>query len=204
MGGSRAIRGVAAGGAAFLLLVACGSSPATSGTTPDPGINKVGATVFPPSGRTTLSTISGKTLSGSTLALTSLRGHVVVLNVWASWCVPCRQEGPVLAAIAGDFGTGGRVRLVGINYKDQPGNARAFLGEVGNPFTAIGVDQMGRAAIDWGVYGVPETFIVGPDGIIIHKFIGPLTAEIVADDLKPLIAKVLASPGATMPAPPKS
>ena len=133
-----------------------------------------------------------------------LDGKITIVNVFASWCVPCRQEGPVLAAIAGDFGTGGRVRLVGINYKDQPGNARAFLGEVGNPFTAIGVDQMGRAAIDWGVYGVPETFIVGPDGIIIHKFIGPLTAEIVADDLKPLIAKVLASPGATMPAPPKS
>lgn len=133
-----------------------------------------------------------------------LDGKVTIVNVFASWCVPCRQEGLVLAAIADEFGAGGRVRLVGINYKDQPGNARAFLDEVGNPFTAIGVDQMGRAAIDWGVYGVPETFVVGPDGIIVHKFIGPLTAEIVASDLRPLIARVLASPGATTSVPPGS
>src|SRR5450631_631561 len=99
MGGSRAIRGSAAGTAALLLLVACGSSSAPSSTVPDAGINKVGATVFAPSGRTTLSAISGKTLSGTTLALTSLRGHVVVLNVWASWCVPCKAESPALVQV---------------------------------------------------------------------------------------------------------
>jgi cytochrome c biogenesis protein CcmG/thiol:disulfide interchange protein DsbE len=135
---------------------------------------------------------------------TDLDGKVTVVNVFASWCVPCRQEGPVLAAFASGFAGDSRVRLVGINYKDQPGNAREFLSDVGNPFAAIGVDPMGRTAIDWGVYGVPETFVVGPDSTILHKFIGPLSAEIVAGDLKPLIAKALVSPGATTTAPPKS
>ena len=123
-----------------------------------------------------------------------LDGKITIVNVFASWCVPCRQEGPVLAAIAGDFGTGGRVRLVGINYKDQPGNARAFLGEVGNPFTAIGVDQMGRAAIDWGVYGVPETFLVGRDGTILYKLVGPVTSDNIDTVLKAEIEKALAKP----------
>jgi cytochrome c biogenesis protein CcmG/thiol:disulfide interchange protein DsbE len=121
-----------------------------------------------------------------------LEGKVTIVNVFASWCVPCRQEHPVLAALAKEFGgTDGRVRLVGIDYKDQPDNARAFLGEVGNPYTEIGVDQKGRAAIDWGVYGVPETFVVGPDGVIRHKFIGPLTADQVDSVLKPLIQEAL-------------
>jgi cytochrome c biogenesis protein CcmG/thiol:disulfide interchange protein DsbE len=99
-----------------------------------------------------------------------LKGQVTVVNVWASWCAPCRQEHPALMALAKEPS----LRVVGINYKDQPENARRFLGALGNPFAAVGIDPNGRTAIDWGVYGVPETFIVGPDGTIRHKHIGPL------------------------------
>ena len=116
-----------------------------------------------------------------------LDGKVTVVNVFASWCVPCRQEHAVLTALAGDT----RIRLVGINYKDKADNARAFLGELGNPYAAIGVDERGRTAIDWGVYGVPETFLVGADGVILHKMIGPLTPERVKNDLMPEIEKAL-------------
>jgi len=103
----------------------------------------------------------------------SLKGNVTVVNIWASWCAPCRQEHPLLMQLSKAPG----LRLVGINYKDGTENARRFLGTFGDPFAAVGVDPNGRTAIDWGVYGVPETFIVGPDGIIRHKHIGPLTPE---------------------------
>ncbi len=103
-------------------------------------------------------------------------GGVTVVNVWASWCGPCRLEHPLLMAIAREPD----VRVVGINYKDDPENARRFLGALGNPFAAVGVDPNGRSAIEWGVYGVPETFIVDGRGIIRHKHIGPLTPETMA------------------------
>ena len=102
-----------------------------------------------------------------------LKGRVTVVNVWASWCGPCRQEHPLLVDLARDPS----VRVVGINQRDNPDNARRFLGTLGNPYAAVGVDPNGRASIDWGVYGVPETFIVGPDGTIRHKHIGALTPE---------------------------
>ncbi len=117
------------------------------------------------------------------------KGAVTVLNVWASWCVPCRDEAALLVALAGDK----RIRLVGINYKDQPDNARRFLGRYGNPFAASGADTGGRAAIEWGVYGVPETFIVGRDGRIAYKLVGPLTPENLERVVKPEIEKALAS-----------
>jgi cytochrome c biogenesis protein CcmG/thiol:disulfide interchange protein DsbE len=107
------------------------------------------------------------------LSNNDLRGGVTVVSVWASWCAPCRQEHPLLMELAKDPAA----RVVGIAYKDNPENARRFLGALGNPFAAVGVDASGRAAIDWGVYGVPETFIVSPDGVIRHKHIGPLTPE---------------------------
>jgi len=116
-----------------------------------------------------------------------LDGKVTAVNVFASWCVPCRQEHPVLTALAGDP----RIRVVGIDYKDQPANAAKFLTELGNPYAAVGVDERGRAAIDWGVYGVPETFLVGPDGIILTKIIGAVTPESVETVLKPAIEKAL-------------
>jgi cytochrome c biogenesis protein CcmG/thiol:disulfide interchange protein DsbE len=112
---------------------------------------------------------------------------VTVVNVWASWCVPCRDEAPLLVALAADR----RIRVVGINYKDQPDNARRFLGRFGNPFVANGVDGNGRAAIEWGVYGVPETFVVGRDGRIAYKLIGPITPDNLAQSLKPAIEKAL-------------
>lgn len=107
------------------------------------------------------------------LSRADLNGRVTVVNVWASWCAPCRTEHPVLMEVAKDPG----LTLVGIDYKDDPENGRRFLGTFGNPFKAVGVDPSGRTAIDWGVYGVPETFVVGPDGTIRHKHIGPLTRE---------------------------
>lgn len=109
----------------------------------------------------------------SALDPASYKGNVTIVNVWASWCAPCRAEHPFLVRLAKDK----RVRVAGINYKDQPANALKFLSSLGNPFAAIGVDTAGRAAIEWGVYGVPETFLVGRDGLIKYKQIGPITAE---------------------------
>jgi len=117
------------------------------------------------------------------------KGAVTVVNVWASWCVPCHDEAPLLLQLAKDS----RVRLVGINYKDQPDNARRFLGRYGNPFAATGADQAGRAAIEWGVYGVPETFVVGRDGRIVYKLVGPINADNLAAVIKPEIEKALAT-----------
>ena len=125
------------------------------------------------------------------LSHADLAGQLTLVNIFASWCVPCRQEHPVLEEVAKDS----RIRLVGIDYKDKPENARAFLQEMGNPYAAIGVDQSGRTFIDWGAYGVPETYLVGPDGIIRYKYIGPLTDKAVAGDLMPHIAEVLKAAG---------
>jgi cytochrome c biogenesis protein CcmG/thiol:disulfide interchange protein DsbE len=116
-------------------------------------------------------------------------GAVTVVNVWASWCVPCHDEAPLLMQLAQDK----RVRLVGINYKDDAGNARRFLGRYGNPFAAAGADEAGRAAIQWGVYGVPETFIVGRDGRVAYKLVGPITADNFASLLGPQIDKAVAA-----------
>jgi cytochrome c biogenesis protein CcmG/thiol:disulfide interchange protein DsbE len=121
-------------------------------------------------------------------ATADLKGRVSVVNVWASWCVPCRQEHPILEQVAKDS----RIRLLGINYKDEPENALRFLGQLGNPFAAVGTDRKGRTAIDWGVYGVPETFVVAADGTIAYKFIGPLSPEGYEQRLKPEIEKALA------------
>jgi len=121
----------------------------------------------------------------------SFKGSVTLLNVWASWCVPCRDEAPLLMDIATDQ----RIRVVGINYKDQADNARRFLTRYGNPFVANGVDANGRAAIEWGVYGVPETFIIDRDGRIAFKLIGPITPENFAKVLKPEIEKALVAMG---------
>jgi cytochrome c biogenesis protein CcmG/thiol:disulfide interchange protein DsbE len=114
-------------------------------------------------------------------------GKVSVVNVWASWCVPCHDEAPLLTELAKD----GRLQLVGINYKDTPDNARRFLGRYGNPFGVVGVDANGRAAIEWGVYGVPETFVVGREGKIVYKLVGPITPDNVDSVLKKEIEKAL-------------
>jgi cytochrome c biogenesis protein CcmG/thiol:disulfide interchange protein DsbE len=128
----------------------------------------------------------GKPMPGITPAL--LQGKVTVLNVWGSWCVPCRDEAPLLHELARDS----RIQLVGIDQRDQPDNARAFLRRYGNPFVALGADPNGRASIEWGVYGVPETFVVGRDGRIAYKLIGPISPENLKAALKPAIEQALA------------
>ncbi|NBN65494.1 DsbE family thiol:disulfide interchange protein [Microvirga tunisiensis] len=119
-----------------------------------------------------------------------LKGGVTVVNVFASWCVPCRQEHPLLEELGKDE----RVRLIGINYKDKPENARRFLGSLGNPYDRIGADDTGRAAIEWGVYGVPETYILDSAGIIRFKYIGPLSPESYRDVFLPQLERVFALP----------
>jgi cytochrome c biogenesis protein CcmG/thiol:disulfide interchange protein DsbE len=115
------------------------------------------------------------------------KGKVSVVNVWASWCVPCHDEAPLLTELGKDK----RLQLVGINYKDSPDNARRFLGRYGNPFGIVGVDGNGRASIEWGVYGVPETFVVGREGTIVYKLVGPVTPANFDRVLKVEIEKAL-------------
>lgn len=131
-----------------------------------------------------LNDASGAALSGLDPAV--FAGNITLVNVWASWCAPCREEHPYLTELSNDP----RVQLVGLNYKDKTQNALRFLGNFGNPYDAVGVDNNGRAAIDWGVYGVPETFLVGPDGKIKFKFTGPLNPELIAKQLMPEIDKL--------------
>jgi cytochrome c biogenesis protein CcmG, thiol:disulfide interchange protein DsbE len=127
----------------------------------------------------------GKPVPGLTNA--TFEGAVTLVNVWASWCVPCHDEVPYLEQLSKDK----RIQLVGINYKDTPDNARRFLNRYGNPFVSTGRDETGRTSIDWGVYGVPETFLVGRDGRIAYKLIGPITADNLARALTPEIEKAL-------------
>jgi len=130
----------------------------------------------------------GKPVPG--LNAETFKGQVSVLNVFASWCVPCRAEAPLLVKLASDA----RIRVVGINQRDANEDARRFLARYGNPFAAIGVDANNRASIEWGVYGVPETFLVGRDGRIIDKLIGEVTAQNLETVLKPKIEAALAEP----------
>ena len=142
--------------------------------------------------QTTLPPIAGLRRDGVAvpgLDPASFKGAVSVVNVWASWCVPCHDEAPLLMQLSQDR----RLRVVGINYKDDTDNARRFLGRYGNPFVASGVDQNGRAAIEWGVYGVPETFVIGRDARIAYKFVGPITPENFQSVLLPQIDKALAA-----------
>ena len=139
----------------------------------------------------TLPALEGSGLPG--FADADLRqGKVTLVNVFASWCGPCRDEHPVLVDLAKrpEFVRAG-VRLVGLAYKDEPGNSLKFLKEMGNPYALIGVDLSGRVGIDWGVYGVPETFVVRGDGTIAYKFIGPLSPDALRDTLAPQIEKAL-------------
>ncbi len=111
------------------------------------------------------------------------KGKVTVVNFWASWCGPCVDEHPLLADLKIKAG----VEVFGVNHKDQAAAARRFLGSYGNPYTAVGTDANGRSAIDWGVYGMPETFVVDGAGRIVYKHVGPLSPESIAIKVVPAI-----------------
>ncbi|MHB2267552.1 DsbE family thiol:disulfide interchange protein [Aliihoeflea sp. PC F10.4] len=141
------------------------------------------ALIGAPAPQTNLPPLEGSSLPGIESA--AFDGELTIVNVWASWCAPCRQEHPLLMDLAEDEG----LTIAGLNYKDRPEQARGFLAELGNPYDAIGVDGSGRTAIDWGVYGVPETFLVGPDGTILYKHVGPFTPQSMRDGLMAAIER---------------
>lgn len=124
---------------------------------------------------------------GTALATADLQGKVVLLNVWASWCPPCRVEHPVLMNIAASG-----VPIYGVNYKDKPEDAKRFLTQLGNPFAAVGADRDGKLAIDLGVYGYPETFIVDAAGIIRYRHAGPINKSDWEQTLGPIVKKLQA------------
>lgn len=141
-----------------------------------------------PAPKTDLPPLAGLTRDGKVvpgLSNAAFPGEVTLVNVWASWCVPCADEVPYLEQLSKDK----RIKLVGINYKDPTDNARRFLNRYGNPFVAVGVDANGRTSIDWGVYGVPETYLIDRAGTIAYKLVGPLTAENLAGAVEPEIVK---------------
>jgi cytochrome c biogenesis protein CcmG/thiol:disulfide interchange protein DsbE len=120
------------------------------------------------------------------------QGHVTLVNVFASWCQPCHVEHEFLLVLAKDPALKAEgVTLVGVAQKDSPENIRRFLGAAGDPYAKVGLDSDGRAGIDWGVYGVPETFIVRGDGVIAYKVIGPISAETLESVVKPEIARAM-------------
>ncbi len=143
-----------------------------------------------PAPQTSLPALDGLATAGAPVpgfASDQFKGAVTVVNVFASWCVPCADEAPLFMQLAKDK----RVRIIGINYKDSPENARRFLGRYGNPYAAVGVDASGRTGIEWGVYGVPETFVIGRDGNVAFKLVGPLTTDNIDTVLRAEIEKAL-------------
>ena len=111
-------------------------------------------------------------------------GQVTLVNFFASWCLPCRVEHPILVELVETD----QVRLFGINYKNDPQDARTWLAEIGNPYARIGADESGRVGIDWGVYGLPETFIIDGGGRIRYRHVGPIDADVLDETIRPLIA----------------
>ena len=122
------------------------------------------------------------------LSSSDLIGQVSIVNVWASWCVPCRVEMPLLNELAARD----EVAIFGINYKDEAEAALAFLDELGDPYARIGADTSGRVAIDWGVYGLPETFVVDDEGRIAYKHIGPFDRQSLEEDILPVVERLRA------------
>lgn len=127
--------------------------------------------------------VKGRTLG---LSSTDLKGEVSLVNVFASWCVACREEHPLFMKLAAQ----GAVPLHGLNYKDQPDDAARWLDSLGDPYTRTGADISGRVAIDWGVYGVPETFVIGADGRVAYKHIGPVSEEALKGTILPLVEEL--------------
>jgi cytochrome c biogenesis protein CcmG/thiol:disulfide interchange protein DsbE len=121
---------------------------------------------------------------------TDIKGKVALLNIWATWCVSCRAEHETLLELAKT----GKVDIYGLNYKDERAAAQQWLRQLGNPYVANAFDDTGRVGIDWGVYGAPETFVIDRQGIIRHKHVGPLTADVVNEEILPLVAELQTSP----------
>jgi cytochrome c biogenesis protein CcmG/thiol:disulfide interchange protein DsbE len=111
-------------------------------------------------------------------------GKLALVNVWATWCVGCRQEHPFLVELSKSAG----IPIYGLNWKDDRGQAMSWLSQLGDPYEASGFDESGDAAIDWGVYGAPETFLLAPDGTVLYKHLSPLTAEVWSTEFMPRIA----------------
>lgn len=132
-----------------------------------------------------LATLGG----GANLSLSALKGHVVLVNFFASWCAPCRVEHPILMRMAEQE----HVPLYGIDYKDRPADARRILAQLGDPYRAIGLDPDGTTGINFGVYGVPETYVIDKTGTIRKRFVGPLSAEALQQELLPLLKQLNAS-----------
>jgi len=132
-------------------------------------------------------------IEGRTEGLSSedLRDEVSIVNVWASWCVPCRVEMPLLV----DLAATGTVPIHGINYKDAPDAALGFLAELGDPYTRIGAERQGRVSIDWGVYGLPETFVIDATGRIAYKHVGPFDRRSLEEDILPVVRRLQAEGG---------
>jgi cytochrome c biogenesis protein CcmG/thiol:disulfide interchange protein DsbE len=121
------------------------------------------------------------------LSSAELEGQVWVLNVWASWCVACRAEHEVISELA----RRNLVAVIGLNYKDEPAEAERWLRQFGNPYATSLIDRDGRVGIDWGVYGVPETFVIGADGRIRYKHIGPVTHESLEQKIMPVLKELI-------------
>ncbi len=130
-----------------------------------------------------LAPVKGRTLG---LASTDLKGEVSLVNVFASWCTACKQEHPLWMQVQAS----GEVPIHGFNYKDKPDDAQQWLKELGDPYTRTGADISGRVGIDWGVYGVPETFVIDRNGVIAHKHIGAITVQSLNEEILPLVRKL--------------
>jgi DsbE subfamily thiol:disulfide oxidoreductase len=123
------------------------------------------------------------------LSTADFKGKVTILNVFASWCPPCHAEHPLLLELAKEA-KGGGFQLVGLNWKDKDEKLAAWFKEAGDPFSRIGADRTGRVGIDWGVYGAPETYILDRDAKIVYRYPGPLTKELIRDQIRPILAKL--------------
>jgi cytochrome c biogenesis protein CcmG/thiol:disulfide interchange protein DsbE len=130
---------------------------------------------------------------GDTLRSSELRGQVVVLNFWASWCLACRDEHEVLSAAARTYADRG-VRFVGVLYNDRPAAGLEWIAQMGGQSYPAVLDPRSRTAIDFGLYGVPETFIIGPDGVVAYKHIGPVTSRVLADHIERILPPIAAAP----------
>jgi cytochrome c biogenesis protein CcmG, thiol:disulfide interchange protein DsbE len=139
-------------------------------------------------------TVEGRAVPGFTSADLA-KGNVTIVNFWASWCSQCIDEHPLLEKLTGATGAS----LYGVNYKDSAAAARRYLGRFGNPYAAVGVDSIGRSAIDWGVYGMPETFVIDGKGTIVYKHTGPMTPETIEAKLLPAIEAAKHGSGSKTP-----